>query len=319
MNHVDSHDLFFPYLLRKVTEKAALASYNWIGRGDKKGGDKAATEAMRISLLELNLNGTVVIGEGEKDDAPQLYNGEVFGDKNSSEHLDIAVDPVEGTTYLAEGQTNAMAVMATSPKGAMFDPSPAFYMEKFAAPAETRGKINMEWTTEKKLNTVAKLLEKDIENLTVFVLDKPRHRNLLEEIYQAGARVSLYPAGDVAGALMAAMPDTEVDVLMGTGGTPEGILSASAIRAMGGEFLGRMDPQLATEIVRVRDAGIDTSRWYDRDELIGSDDVQFCATGITSGLLFKGVKSTKHYFRTETLILNGTSNEMVSLTNWHKR
>ncbi len=319
MESVDTHDLIFPYLLRKVTERAALASYKWIGRGDKKGGDNAAVEAMRSSLKELKLNGTVVIGEGEKDDAPKMYNGEVFGDATTSNHLDIAVDPVEGTTYLAEGQTNAMSVIAISPKGTMFDPGPAFYMEKFSAPAETRGKIKMDWSTEKKLRTVAKLLEKDLESITVFVLDKPRHRNLVEEIYQAGARVSLYPAGDVAGALMAVMPDSEIDVLMGTGGTPEGILSACAIRAMGGEFMGRMDPQLATEIVRVREAGIDTSRWYDRDELIGSEDVHFCATGITSGLLFSGVKSAKHYFRTETLILTGTTKEMVSLTNWHSR
>ncbi|MBC8258670.1 MAG: class II fructose-bisphosphatase [SAR324 cluster bacterium] len=319
MNSVVDHELIFPYLLRKVTEKAALASYNWIGRGDKEGGDSAAVDAMRESLLELKLNGKVVIGEGEKDDAPQLFNGETFGNRNASAQLDIAVDPVEGTTFLADGQTNAMAVIATAPKGTMFDPGPAFYMEKFAAPAETKGKIKMEWPTAKKLKTVAELIEKDIENLTVFVLDKPRHRGLVEEIYQAGARVSLYPAGDIAGAIMAAIPDTEVDVLMGTGGTPEGIISASAIRAMGGEFLGRIDPQLATELVRVRDAGLDTKRWYERDELIGSDDVHFCATGITSGLLFSGVKRTKHHFRTETLIVTGTSKEMVSLTNWHNR
>ena len=238
MDSVVTHDLIFPYLLRKVTEKAALASYNWIGRGNKTGGDSAAVEAMRVSLEELKINGTIVIGEGEKDKAPQLYNGEVFGNKDASDQLDIAVDPLEGTTFLADGQTNAMAVIATAPKGTMFDPGPAFYMEKFAAPAETRGKIDMDWPIDKKLLTVAKLIEKDIENLTVFVLDKPRHRSLIEQINHAGANVSLYPAGDIAGALMAAIPDSEVDVLMGTGGTPEGIISASAIRAMGGEFLG---------------------------------------------------------------------------------
>ena len=319
MDGVDTSDLVFPYLLRKVTERAALESYDWIGRGNKEGGDKAAVEAMRMSLTELKLNGTVIIGEGEKDEAPGLYNGQVFWNKSASDQLDIAVDPVEGTTSLAVGQTNAMAVIAIAPKGTMFDPMPAFYMEKFSAPAETRGKIDMQWPTEKKLSTVAKLIGKDIENLTVFVLDKPRHRDLVEEIYRTGARVSLYPAGDIAGAIMAAIPDSEVDVLMGTGGTPEGIISACAIRALGGEFLGRMDPQLATEIVRVKDAGLDTEYWYDRDELIGSGDVHFSATGITSGLLFSGVKSTKHHFRTETMIVTGTSKEMMSLTNWHKR
>jgi len=231
MDSVVTHDLIFPYLLRKVTEKAALASYNWIERGNKTGGESAAVEAMRASLEELKINGTIVIGEGTKDEAPQLYNGEVFGNKDASDQLDIAVDPLEGTTFLADGQTNAMAVIAMAPKGTMFDPGPAFYMEKFAAPAETRGKIDMDWPIEKKLLTVAKLIEKDIENLTVFVLDKPRHRSLIEEIHHAGASVSLYPAGDIAGALMAAIPDSEVDVLMGTGGTPEGIISASAIRA----------------------------------------------------------------------------------------
>jgi len=319
MYNVDTHDSIFPYLLRRVTEKAALASYNWIGRGNKEGGDKAAVDSMRKSLTEIKLNGTVVIGEGEKDQAPQLYNGEVFGDENAEDHLDIAVDPVEGTTYLVGGQTNAMAVIATAPRGTMFDPGPAFYMEKFAAPAETRGKIDMEWPTEKKLQTVATLIEKDLADLTVFVLDKPRHRSLIEEIHNAGARVTLYPAGDVEGALMAAIPDTEVDVLMGTGGTPEGIISACAIRAMGGEFLGRIDPQLATEIVSVRNVGLETDRWYDRDELISSNDVHFCATGITSGLLFSGVKLTKHHLRTETLIVTSASKEKVSLTNWHNR
>ena len=319
MDSVVTHDLIFPYLLRKVTEKAALASYNWIGSGNKIGGDSTAVEAMRASLEELKINGTIVIGEGEKDKVPQLYNGEVFGNKDASDQLDIAVDPLEGTTILADGQTNAMAVIATAPKGTMFDPGPAFYMEKFAAPAETRGKIDMDWPIDKKLLTVAKLIEKDIENLTVFVLDKPRHRSLIEQINHAGANVSLYPAGDIAGALMAAIPDSEVDVLMGTGGTPEGIISASAIRAMGGEFMGRLDPQLATELVRVRDADLDTKRWYDRDELIGSDDVHFCATGITSGMLFSGVNQTKHHFQTETLIVSGTRKEMVSLTNWHRR
>ena len=319
MNSVNTHDLIFPYLLRKITERAAVASYEWIGRGNKVGGEKAVVDAMRLALTDLKLNGTVVIGEGEKDDTTQLYNGELFGDENASDKLDIAVDPLEGTTSLSVGQTNAMAVIATAPKGTMFVPMPAFYMEKFSAPAETRGKIDMKWTTEKKLHTVAKLIGKDVENLRVYVLDKPRHRNLVEEIYLTGARVSLYPAGDIAGAIMAATPDSEVDVLMGTGGTPEGIISACAIRALGGEFLGRMDPQLATEIVSVRDAGLDVTRWYDRDELIGSDDINFCATGITSGLLFSGVKLTKHHFRTETLIVTGDSKEKVLLTNWHNR
>ena len=316
MPKVDTQDQIFPFLLRKVTEQAALASYSWIGRGQKEKGDAAAVAAMRQALKDLNLNGMVVIGEGEKDQAPQLYNGEVFGDKEGVNQVDIAVDPVEGTTYLVKGLTNAMATIAISERGKIFDPGPAFYMEKFAGPAELRGRINMEWSVQKKLTTSAELLKKEIQALTVFVLDKPRHRGLVESIYEAGARVLLYPAGDVAGALMAAIPDTEVDLLMGTGGTPEGVLCACAIRAMGGEFMGRIDPQLPTEIVRIREAGMDTTRWYDRDELIGSDEVHFCATGITSGLLFDGIIKTNHYFKSQTLIINGSNKELMMLTNW---
>jgi len=274
---------------------------------------------MREALIAMKVNGKVLIGAGSKEETPHLYFGEVLGDPNAEEQLDIAVDPVEGMTHLAKGQTNALAAIAMAPKGSLFDPSPAFYMEKFASPPETKGKIKMKWSTEKKLSTVAKLMDKDIENLTVFVLDKPRHRNLVQDIYDAGAKVLLYPAGDIAGAILAATPDTGIDVLMGTGGTTEGVISACAIRAIGGEFLGRMDPQLATEIVRVRDAGLDTERWYKCEELVASDDVHFCATGITSGLLFDGVERTKDYFRTETLIVNGATQERVSLTNWHKR
>ena len=319
MDGTDTRDLVFPYLLRNVTERAALAYFDRNGRGNKEDGDKAASEAMRMSLSELKLNGTVIIGEGEKGEVPELYNGQILGEKNASDQLDIALDPLEGTTSLEVGQTNAMAAIAIAPKGTMFDPMPAFYMEKFSAQAETRNKIDMEWSTEKKLQTVAKLIGKDIGSLTVFVLDKPRHRNLIEEIYRIGAKVLLYPAGDIAGAIMAAIPDSEVDVLMGTGGTHEGIISACAIRAMGGEFIGRMDPQLATEILSVRDAGLDIARWYDRDELIETDDIHFCATGITSGLLFNGVKLTKQHSRTETLIVTGASKEKVLLTNWHNR
>ena len=187
MDGTDTRDLVFPYLLRNVTERAALAYFDRNGRGNKEDGDKAASEAMRMSLSELKLNGTVIIGEGEKGEVPELYNGQILGEKNASDQLDIALDPLEGTTSLEVGQTNAMAAIAIAPKGTMFDPMPAFYMEKFSAQAETRNKIDMEWSTEKKLHTVAKLIGKDIGSLTVFVLDKPRHRKLIEEIYRIGA------------------------------------------------------------------------------------------------------------------------------------
>jgi len=316
---VDSHDMIFPYLLRNVTEKAALASYDWIGRGQKEDGDGAAVDAMRAVIQDLGINGTVVIGEGEKDEAPQLYNGEKFGDPDGEHQLDIAVDPVEGTTYLAKGLTNAMATIAVAPRGSMFDPGPTFYMEKWASSPATRGKIDMNWSVQEKLEAVAELDKKNIDSVTVYILDKPRHRGMIDEVYAAGARVMLYPAGDVAGSLMASMPYNEVDVMMGTGGTPEGVLCACAIRGLGGEFMGRLDPQLPSEILAVREAGLDTKKWYDRDELCTSDDTYFCATGITSGLVFNGVERTPAHYITQTLIITGRNQERMLLANWHKR
>ena len=173
------------------------------------------------------------------------------------------MDPVEGTSYLASGQTNALAVLAVAPRGTMMNPAPAFYMEKFVAPAPARGKIDPHWSTGRKLRVLAEALNKDVSQLTIYVLEKPRHRELIEDIIRAGARVALYPAGDVAGALLAAIPGSGIDALMGTGGTPEGVMSACAMRGLGGEFLARIDPQLHTEAKAVREAGISTSRWYD--------------------------------------------------------
>jgi fructose-1,6-bisphosphatase II len=304
------------YDLRNVTEEAACAAWDWIGRGDKERGDKAAVDAMRRALARLPLDGQVVIGEGEKDQAPGLFNGERVGGGSGHPAVDIAVDPVEGTTYLAKGLTNAMAVIAVAPRGAMFDPGPAFYMEKFAAPAAARGQIDMAWPTARKLETLAELLNKPVGRLTVFVLEKPRHRRLVAEVQEAGARVASYPAGDVAGALMASVPGSGIDCLMGTGGTPEGVLSACAIRAVGGEFLGRLDPQLPSEQRAVAAAGRDTARWYGVEELAGAPEVLFCATGITTGLLFEGVECTEAHYRLQTLMISGVTGERQILTSY---
>ena len=304
------------YGLRKVTEDAAKAAFDWIGRGDKERGDGAAVDAMRTALSQIELEGLVVIGEGEKDEAPQLYNGEIVGQSGAPFKADIAVDPVEGTSSLAKGLTNAMAVIAIAPRGTMMDPGPAFYMEKFAAPAQAKGEIDPNWSTEEKLKTLAKVLKKDISDITVYALEKPRHRQLVEEIHDAGARVLLYPAGDVAGALLAAIPNSGVDALMGTGGTPEGIMSAVAIRALGGEFMGRIDPQLQTEALAVKKAGLDTSRWYQLEELVGSDDLYFCATGITTGLLLEGVERLDDGFKMQTLMVAGQTGERQLLTTY---
>ncbi len=307
------------YDLRGVTEVAARAAFDWIGRGDKRRGDSAAVRAMRAAFNELPIGGIVVIGEGEKDEAPQLYKGERLGRKSEAAAFDIAVDPVEGTSYLAKGLTNAMAVVALAPRGTMFDPGPCFYMEKFAAAPAARGRIDMGWSVRRKLEALAEILDKPVRELTVFVLEKPRHRRLVEAIHAAGARVALYPAGDVAGALMAAIPGSGIDALMGTGGTPEGVISACAVRALGGEFLGRFDPQLHTERAAVAAAGLDTTRWRRVEELVTSREVHFCATGITTGLLFDGVERTPTHDRVQTLMINGTTGERQILTSYVPR
>jgi fructose-1,6-bisphosphatase II len=299
-----------------VTERAACAAFNWIGRGDAEDGGRAALDAMRHALAEIDIDALVVIGEATRGEAPQPQRGERLGRPGATFKADIAVDPVEGTSYLVRGLTNALAVLALAPRGAMMNPGPAFYMEKFVASAPARGKIDPSWPTDKKLTTLAEALGKDVSDLTVFVLEKPRHRELVNGILAAGARVALYPAGDVAGALMAATPGSGIDALMGTGGTPEGVMSACAIRGIGGEFLGRLDPQLQTEAKAVKDAGIDTSKWYDRDEIIKSDNVFFCATGITTGLMLEGVDRGKTHYKVQTLMITGTTGERQIMTSY---
>jgi fructose-1,6-bisphosphatase II len=304
------------YSLRRVTERAACAAFNWIGRGDADDGGRAALDAMRSALTEIDIDARVVIGEATAGEAPQPQRGEHLGQPGASFKADIAVDPVEGTSYLVRGLTNALAVLAVAPRGAMMNPGPAFYMEKFVASSLARGKIDPTWPTAKKLEELAKVLNKDVSDLTVFVLEKPRHRDLVNEILAAGARVAMYPAGDVAGALMAAVPGSGIDALMGTGGTPEGVMSACAIRAIGGEFFARLDPQLQTETKAVKDAGIDTTRWFERDELITSDDVFFCATGITTGLMLEGVERTRAHYKVQTMMITGATGERQILTSF---
>lgn len=304
------------YALRRVTERAACAAFNWIGRGDADDGGRAALDAMRSALGEIDIDARVVIGEATAGEAPQPQRGEHLGRPGAAFKADIAVDPVEGTSYLVRGLTNALAVLAVAPRGAMMNPGPAFYMEKFVASAPARGKIDPTWPTAKKLEELADILKKDISDLTVFVLEKPRHRDLVNKILAAGARVAMYPAGDVAGALMAAVPGSGIDALMGTGGTPEGVMSACAIRAIGGEFFARLDPQLQTESKAVKDAGIDTERWFERDELITSDDVFFCATGITTGLMLEGVERSKTHYKVQTMMITGATGERQIMTSY---
>ncbi|EME71956.1 fructose 1,6-bisphosphatase II [Paramagnetospirillum caucaseum] len=307
------------YELRRATEAAARAAYAWIGRGDKALADDAAVSAMQAGLDSLNLDGRMLVGEGPADEIGMLYHGQRFGSGTAEPAWDLVVDPLEGTSFLAKGMTNAMAVVAMAPHGSLFDPAPARYMEKLAAPPAAKGKIDPQAPVAERLRQLSGALNKPVEDITVYVIEKPRHKALVQAIHAAGARVALYPAGDVAGALMAAIPGSGIDALMGTGGTPEGLLSAMAIRAMGGEFLGRIDPQLATEAAAVQAAGMDLGRWYLLSEMVRTDDVVFCATGITTGLLLDGVERTRESEKTQTLMIGGAAGPRQMLTSWHHR
>ena len=266
----------------RITEAAALASARWLGRGDKEAGDGAAVDAMRISFSTLHIDGMVVIGEGEKDNAPMLYNGEKVG-MGDGPRLDVAVDPVEGTNLLAYGRPNAISVVGVAPKGSMFDPGPSYYMQKLVVAREARDVIDLDAPVRVNLDNVAKAMGKSVQDLVVFVLDKPRHQRLIEEIRAAGARIQLQTDGDVAGSLMAVDPRSEVDVMMGTGGTPEGVLAACAIKGMGGQILARLDPQSYVEKEAINETGIDLREVLTVNDLVRSDDGFFAATGISGG------------------------------------
>ena len=306
-----------PHPLRRAPEAAARAAYDWIGRGDRTLADDAAVAAMAARLETLGLDARLLVGEGPRDEIGQLYHGQVFG--RGEPRWDVVVDPLEGTSFLAKGMTNAMAVLGLAPHGSLFNPLPALYMEKLAVPPAARGRVDPTAPVAERLRQLSKALDKPVLDMTVYVIEKPRNKALVEAIHAAGARVALYPAGDVAGALMAAIPGSGIDALMGTGGTPEGLLSAIAIRAMGGDFMARVDPQLATECRAVEAAGMDLTRWYRLDELVRSDQVAFCATGITTGLLLDGVERGGLQEKTHSLLIGGEAGARQMLTSWHPR
>jgi fructose-1,6-bisphosphatase II len=273
---------------------------------------------MLASLSELPFGATVVIGQGAQTEVANFYEGQVLGDPRSDRQFDFVVDPGEGTTYLAEGLTNAMTVAALAPRGAVFVPAPALYMEKFAAPPAARNEIDPSWPVEKKLSVLSKVLGKETHELTIFVQEKPRHRALIEQIREIGANVTSYPAGDVAGALSSILPDSGIDALMGTGGVREGIISACAARALGAVFQARLDPQLQSELAAVNEAGFDVDRWYLAEELVTSTDTFLCATGISSGLLLEGVERLEDRDRVQTLMIAGATGENQILTTWRR-
>jgi fructose-1,6-bisphosphatase II len=302
--------------LVRVTESAALASARWLGKGERKKGDAAAVDAMRISFNILDIDGVVVIGEGEKDLAPMLFNGEKLGTGNGPE-LDVAVDPVEGTNLLALGRPNAIAVVALAPRGAMYNPGPAYYMKKLVVPTEAKYRVDIKAPVAHNLKRVAQSLGKDVDDLVVFVLDKPRHKEIVEEIRQAGARIQLHTDGDVAGALMAVMPESEVDMMIGTGGTPEGVLAACAIRALGGEMQSMLDPQSDEERANLEKAGYNLERVLTTEDLVASDDVFFAATGISGGTFLRGVEFTGAGAHTHSMVMRGKTGTIRHIHSQH--
>ncbi|MBE7566787.1 MULTISPECIES: class II fructose-bisphosphatase [Acidithiobacillus] len=289
--------------LLPVTESAARAASAWIGRGEKELGDGAAVDAMRAAIAQVPMRGVVIIGEGEKDEAPMLYNGEQVGSGTGPE-VEIAVDPVEGTTFLAQGMPGSICVLAAAPKGSMFQPGPAYYMDKLIVPAPARGKIDPEAPMKAKLQALAKSLGKDVKELRIFLLKKPRHDAMIREIQAAGATVRLQTDGDVSGGIMAAL-GTKVDAMMGIGGTPEGVISACAARAMGADMFGCLAPQKPGEAEAIAEAGLKVGQWLSRDELVSSDDVLFVATGLTSGDILDGVTRSHYFVESETLVISG--------------
>jgi fructose-1,6-bisphosphatase II len=303
--------------LVRVTEAAAMAAGRWVGRGDKNGADQAAVNAMRQLVSTVSMNGTVVIGEGEKDEAPMLYNGEEVGDGNGPE-CDVAVDPVDGTTLTAKGMSNAISVMAVADRGAMYDPSAVFYMEKLVTGAAAAGMVDIEAPVEHNVQAVAKAKGGSPEDVTVMVLDRPRHDSLVREIRDSGARIRFITDGDVAGAIMAARDGTGVDLLLGIGGTPEGIIAASALKCLGGVILGKLWPRNDEEKQKAIDAGHDLSRVLDTNDLVSGDNVFFVATGVTDGELVEGVRYRAGGATTHSLVMRSKSGTIRSIYSDHK-
>ena len=275
--------------LVRVTESAALASSRYMGMGDKNLVDQAAVEAMRKTLGSIRMDGVVVIGEGEKDEAPMLYNGERIGDGQPPE-VDIAVDPIDGTTLLSKGLPGAISAIALSARGTMHVPEAIVYMNKIAVGREAKDVIDIDAPVKVNLQAIAKAKRRSVNEITVVVLDRPRHEQLLKEIREAGARVKLITDGDVAAGIHAAMPGSEIDMLMGVGGTPEGVLTAAAIRCVGGAIQCKPWPRDDKDRAKAKAAGVDLNHIYDTNELVGGEDVFFAATGVSSGDLLKGVR-----------------------------
>ncbi|MUL39764.1 class II fructose-bisphosphatase [Streptomonospora sp. PA3] len=313
----DAPDRNLALELVRVTESAALAAARWVGRGDKNGADGVAVRGMRHMISTVSMHGTVVIGEGEKDNAPMLYNGESVGD-GAGPDCDVAVDPIDGTRLTAMGMPNAISVLAVAPRHSMFDPSAVFYMEKLAAGPEAAAAVDITAPIAENVRAVARAKGATPQDVTVVILDRPRHEHIVREVREAGARIKFITDGDVAGAIMAARPGTGVDLLLGIGGTPEGIIAACAMKCLGGVIQGRLWPSDDDERRKARDAGHDPDRVLTTDDLVSSEDVFFAATGITDGELVGGVRYEPGGAITDSLVMRGRTGTVRQVRSEHR-
>jgi fructose-1,6-bisphosphatase II len=303
--------------LVRVTEAGAMAAARWVGRGDKNGADGAAVNAMRLLINTVSMNGVVVIGEGEKDRAPMLYNGEEVGD-GSGPACDVAVDPIDGTRLTANGMPNAISVLAVSARGSMYDPSAVFYMSKLVTGPAAADVVDIEAPVADNIAKVARAKSCAPQDVTVVILDRPRHAQLISDVRTAGARIQLITDGDVAGAIMAARDGTGVDLLLGIGGTPEGIIAACAIKCLGGTIQGRLAPRDEAERQRALDAGHDLKQVLTTDDLVASEDAFFAATGITDGELLAGVRYRAGGAISHSLVMRARSGTIRTITSEHQ-
>ncbi|MDT5092512.1 MAG: fructose,6-bisphosphatase [Mycobacterium sp.] len=303
--------------LVRVTEAGAMAAGRWVGRGAKEGGDRAAVDAIRELVNSVSMRGVVVIGEGEKDNAPMLYNGEEVGNGDGPD-CDFAVDPVDGTTLMSKGLPNAISVLAVAERGAMYDPSAVFYMNKIAVGPDAVDAIDITAPIGENIRRVAKVKNLSVSDMTVCILDRPRHTRLIADVREAGARCRLISDGDVAGAISACRPNSGTDMLVGVGGTPEGIIAAAAIRCMGGAIQGQLAPKDDAERQKAIDAGHDLDRVLMTEDLVSGENVFFCATGVTNGDLLKGVQYSSGGCTTQSIVMRSKSGTVRMIEAYHR-
>ena len=292
--------------LVRATEAAAIAGSAWVGRGDKNAADGAAVDAMRAFLTTVDFSGTVVIGEGEKDEAPMLFNGEVLGNGHGPE-CDVAVDPIDGTSVTAAGRAHGISAIAVADRGTMYNPVDVFFMAKIATTAAGKSAVSLDQSPTENIRELAKALAKPTSEITVAILDREKNQSVIEEVRSAGARTRLFLDGDVAAAIHSVTGAGNIDMLLGTGGAPEGILAACAVKALGGHFEAKIDPQSDLERTKALAAGHDLNRLFMLDDLVASDNTYFVVTGVTDGMLLKGVSREGKYVRTDSIILRSRS------------